>query len=454
MTLVTDLVERARAAMRPAGPQLPGRVQRLVDAQEQESERLIGWVQLLVVGLFATLFTVAPRPDDAPMSLLLEPVPVALAAYFAFTVARLFLAYRGPLPGPVLLASIVADVGLLVGLIWSFHGQYGQTAPFSLKVPTFVYLFVFIAVRVLRLDVRFVVAAGLAAALGWIGLVAAVLSTSGTGVITRSFAEHLNHNRVLIGAEIDKVVTLLLVTGVLALAVVRCRRLLLTAVRGEAAVADLRRFLGQGVSDAVVDAEAVAMAGLAHERDAAILMLDIRGFTRLSARLSPQSVVEVITSLHARIIPAVRRHGGVVDKFMGDGIMVTFGAVRPSRTAAADALAALEAATAEAEAWKAEGLACLDGERLAVNGAVAAGRVVFAVVGALDRLEYTVIGEAVNLAAKLEKHNKAEGTCALTTMATFALAEEQGFMPRAAIERRPQRRVSGVDDAIDLVSLA
>jgi adenylate cyclase len=433
---------------------LPVRVQRLIDMQEAGSERLIGWVQLTVVGLFGLLYAVSPRPNDAPNLMVLEPVPLALLAYLVFTVGRLWLAYRGPLPAAVLIASILADVGLLLGLIWSFHEQYGQPASFSLKVPTFVYLFVFIALRVLRFDARYVLAAGLASAFGWLALVIAVIWTGGTGLVTRSFVEHLNQNRVLIGAEVDKIATIVLVTMVLALAVTRGRRLFLAAIRSEAAVADMRRFLGRSVSDTVVDAEAEAIAGHAQERDAAILMLDIRGFTGITSRLPPKQVVDILTRLHARIIPAVRQHNGIVDKFLGDGVMSTFGAVTPSPRAAADALAALEAVMLEAKAWQTEIAPEIGGERLIVNGAVVAGPVVFAIVGALDRLEYTVIGEAVNLAAKLEKHNKQEGTCALTTAATCALAVAQGYVPGFVLERRPARRVAGSGQPLDLVVIA
>ena len=70
-----------------------------------------------------------------------------IAAYFLFTVARLVLSYRMRLPGWLLVVSMLADTALLLGLIWWFHIQYGQPAAFSLKVPTFIYIFVFIALR-------------------------------------------------------------------------------------------------------------------------------------------------------------------------------------------------------------------------------------------------------------------------------------------------------------------
>ncbi len=450
---VTSMFAVFRNGTEPAVGILPARVQRLLALQETLSERLIGWVQLLVVGLLATLYLVAPRPADAPAGSLFDPVPLALVGYTLFTIARLALAYRRSLPGWMLLVSILADVSLLMVMIWSFHSQYGQTAPFSLKVPTFVYLFVFIAIRALRFDHRYVLAAGLAAAAGWVILICAVLARSGNASITRSFVEHLSSNRVLLGAEFDKILTVLLVTGVLALAVKRGRRLFVTAVRGQAAVEDLSRFFGKGVSDTVVGAEERAVAGTLTERDAAIMMLDIRGFTTLTAGLAPRRIVALLTSLHARVIPAVRRHHGVIDKFLGDGIMATFGAVQPSERAAAEALAALEAVLAEAAQWQTEHAADLAG-RLELHGAVVAGTVVFAVVGAGDRLEYTVIGEAVNLAAKLEKQNKIEGTRALTTQATFDRAVAQGFVPSRPAVPRVNRLVAGAAAPVDLVVLA
>lgn len=437
---------------------LPKRVQRLIAVEEDGSERLIGWVQLLLVALFLALYLVAPRPADAPEKMLLDPVPLALLAYAVFTLTRLRLAYIGRLPGPLLFVSILADVGLLVGLIWSFHIHYGQTPPFSLKVPTFVYLFVFIAVRALRFDHRYVLVAGIAAATAWLILLGAVLGLSETGVVTRSFTAHLNSNLVLLGAEIDKVLTLLLVTFILAFAVYRGRRLFVTAIRDEAALADLTRFFGKGVSDTVVGAETQAVAGTAIERDAAILMLDIRGFTALTEGLPPRRVVAILTGFHARVIPIVRGHGGVIDKFMGDGIMATFGAVTASQTAAANALRTIEAVMSEARIWQRELAAEIGSSAqpasFALHGAVVAGPVLFAVVGAGDRLEYTVIGSAVNLTAKLEKHNKGEGTRALTTVATLELALEQGFEPQQPIRRMIDQSVQGVTGHIDLVALA
>jgi adenylate cyclase len=384
---------------------------------------------------------------------MLMPVPLALAGYAAFTAARLWLAYRNYLPGWLLVLSIFADTALLLNLIWSFHLEYGQPAAFSLKVPTFGCVFVFVGLRALRFDYRYVLSAGLFAAFGWASLVVLAALAGDGGEITHNFVTYLTSNSILIGAELDKIFTLLVVTAILAIAVRRGQGLLVTAVREETAGREIRRFLSRGVADAIAMSEDLVEAGHAVERDAAILMLDIRGFTAFSTTVAPKQVVEMLTGFHARVLPLVRAHNGVVDKFLGDGVMATFGAVMPSASPAADALRALDAIMDEAECWRdmlsTTGMAT----PLRVNGAVAAGPVVFATLGGDDRLEYTVIGEAVNLAAKLEKHNKTETTRALVPAATFDLAVAQGYACGRDVERRRSLSVAGLPNPADLVVL-
>ena len=432
---------------------LPGRVRELVVQQEMMSERLIGWVQLALAATFAVLYALSPRPADAPMTMY-EPVPIALGAYALFTIGRLILSYRGHIPGWLLVLSILLDMTLLIGLIWSFHIQYGQPAAFSLKVPTFIYLFVFIALRALRFDHRFVLTAGLAAAAGWTLLFAFALQTSGPGDVTRNFIEYVTSNKILRGAEFDKIFSILMITGILTIAVWRARRTLFTAVRESAATRDMRRFLSEGLAETITSSEAQLQAGEAAERDAAILMLDIRGFTLFSSDRAPQDVVKLLTGYHARIVPLIEAHNGVIDKFMGDGVMATFGALAPSEHAAADALSALEAIIAETEKWRADLPAAGVSVPLDVNAAVAAGPVVFATLGSVDRLEYTVIGEAVNLTAKLEKHNKVLGTRALVSGDTFQKAIAGGYEPTLDNEAITKSTVAGVAAPLDLVALS
>ena len=449
--MATSLVPLRGLSPGPA-PRLPERVERAVREQQDASEVLIGWIQLAVVVTFAALYAISPKTfaADAPF----RPVPWAIGIYFLFTVARLALAYRMRLPAWLLTLSILIDMGLLFGLIWSFHLQYGQPPSFYLKAPTLLYVFIFIAMRALRFEAKYVVFAGLAAALGWLAMVLYVVyAEPGNSMVTRNYVQYLTSNSLLLGAEFDKIISMLVVTAILALAITRARALLTRAVAEGAAARDLSRFFSPEIAQRITGAEIEIAAGEGELRDAAVLMLDIRGFTRYAATIPPAEVIAMLAEYQARMVPVIRAHGGAVDKFLGDGIMATFGAAQPSQRYAADALSALLACLAEAQAWAAEretaGLPALP-----VNGAVATGRIVFGAVGDSARLEYTVIGDAVNLSAKLEKHNKRAGSRGLATAEAVALAEAQGWRPVWGTKPLPESRLSDLERPIDLVAVA
>jgi adenylate cyclase len=236
-------------------------------------------------------------------------------------------------------------------------------------------------------------------------------------------------------------------------AIARARRLLVRSVTEGAAARDLSRFFDPGVAARIRGAAMSIKAGEGELRDVAILTVDLRGFTRLSTQLAPGEVMKMLQDYQGRVCPLITGNGGSIDKFLGDGILASFGAVAPSPTAAADALRAADAVIAAADRWieerQAAGL-----PPLAIGLAASSGRVVFGAVGDGERLEFTVIGDAVNFAAKLEKHNKDERSRAVTDGATYALAERQGYVPPMDRERRTGRRVGGVTDLVDIVVLA
>jgi adenylate cyclase len=445
----------ARLLERVTGPplpqSLPRRVQDAIRREQDDSEIIVTLIQFMAIGTFAVLYSLAPRafPPDAPF----EPVPLALSLYGLFTVIRFVLAMRRQLPEWFLALSVVVDIALLMVTIWSFHLQYQAPPALYLRAPTLMYVFIFIALRTLRFEPRFVVLAGASGAVGWLALVAYALWNSEGVVRTHSFAEYAMSYDILLGAEFDKIVSIVMVTLILALALQRARTLLARAVTEQQAAAGLSRFFAPEIAGRITAAELALEPGQAELRQAAILFIDLRGFTPLAERLTPAQVMRLLSDYQARMVGAIHAHGGSIDKFMGDGILASFGATRPSARHAADAAAAVEEVVTVALAWAQERSAA-GLPPLAIGAALAAGPVMFGTVGDAQRLEYTVIGEPVNLAAKLEKHAKAERATAVLPAATFDLARAQGWVAGPGWERRTGCTVAGIPAALDVAVLA
>ena len=431
---------------------VPPRVQDDIWRQQDRSEQIISLVQLAIVVIFGGLFLLAPQPFEGELGF--ELAPWALGLYLVFTLVRLIASYRVRLPGWFLTLSVIADMALLMVLIWSFHRTYQQPPAFYLKAPTLLYVFIFIALRALRFDARYVLLAGATAIVGWAILMtyAAVLDPEGMS-ITHDYIRYMTGNAILLGAEFNKLITIAVVTLVLAAVVVRARSTLFAAVSEGTAKRDLSRFFDANVARQITGGDVQIVAGEGEYRNAAVLMLDIRGFTAMSNSQSAASLIRLLSDYQAHVVPVIQGHGGGIDKFLGDGVMATFGAAVPSDTYAADALRAVDDILEVMASWNGERVAA-DLPPVPVNAAVATGELIFGAVGDSQRLEYTVIGEPVNLAAKLEKHAKAEQVRALVTDAAYQLALRQGYEPKSSHELRRARNVDGVGAPVDLVIVA
>ena len=430
---MTALPTRYRQLLVPLlGPRttgtLPAQINAAIEEQENRGEILVKLIQLLIVSIWGVLYAVSPKAETGGIAL----APYAIGLYLAVNSVGLVWAVKRRLPDWAVYFSILFDMLLLFAVIWSFHVQYGQPPAFYLKAPTIMYMFVFIALRTLRFQPRFVLAAGAAAALGWLAMFLYVIfSDPEHATITRDYIAYMTGNLILIGAEIDKIIAILMVTGILAFSLYRGRDLLIRATSETAAARSLSRFFDNSIVEDIRSGENAISAGMGMARDAAILNVDIRGFSRLVEHMPPSDAIRILAAYQRRVVPIVQANGGVIDKFMGDGIMATFGAVRPSESYAADALRTVDAVLEDAETWHDDpdlGLLTTGGIGLSVS----AGPIVFGAVGDRDRLEVTVIGATVNLSAKLEKANKIFASEAIVTRSAFDLALQQGHAPGRA----------------------
>jgi adenylate cyclase len=395
--------------------QLPQRVLDAIGEQQESSEILLGWAQMAVVCAFALLYAISPKAQTIADTF--KPVPVALAAYFAFTALRLVLAHARRMPRWLIYVSAVVDIALLLGVIWSFHLQYRQPPSFYLKAPTLLYVFIFIALRALYFEFQFVALAGVAAALGWLMMVLYVLSADPNGVmITRDYVRYMTSNSMLLGAEFDKVISILMVTGILALAIARSRRLLVRSVTEGITAEELKRF----VPDAVARQAAAAshlVAGDGEVREATIFFSDLENFTGLSEAMEPGALISLLNEYFTLVTEPIERHGGVINQYQGDAILASFNLPNPLVDHAGAALsAALDIQALLARHRFSGGVAL--GSRIGINTGVVIG----GLVGNARRLGYTLHGDEVNLAARLEQLNKDYATRIIVSARTRDLA--------------------------------
>jgi adenylate cyclase len=167
------------------------------------------------------------------------------------------------------------------------------------------------------------------------------------------------------------------------------------------------------------------------ERDVTVLISDIRGFTPLTEKLGASDVVDLLNEYFTLLVDVVIRHDGVIDKFMGDAILCYFGAPAPlpdhQKRAVQAALAMQEALTE----WNVRRV--LAGKAPVVTGVgIASGRVVLGNIGSPQRLEYTVIGDAVNLASRL--CGKASPGEIVVSQGVKKCVDDPRFTPGGAIE--------------------
>ncbi len=182
----------------------------------------------------------------------------------------------------------------------------------------------------------------------------------------------------------------------------------------------------------------LALGGV--RKTATIFFSDIRSFTAISERLAPEAVVEFLNEYMTRMVACVEKTGGVVDKFIGDAIMAVWGAPASQGNAARDAFECLRSAIimrrALVEFNKGRGSA--DKPVIRIGCGINTGPCLAGQIGSAQRMEYTVIGDAVNLASRIEALNKPFGTDILVSHHTYELLKEH-----LVVEPMPPIRVKG-----------
>jgi adenylate cyclase len=285
--------------------------------------------------------------------------------------------------------------------------------------------FLYIVASTLRLDFALSVFTSAVAAAGYLGVAFAVFPIAESS--PDPFRQPVYHfGRALI----------MMAGGVVAgLVAVRLRRTFARVVAESDARERVTNLFGQHVSPAVVDrllASPVEPRG--ELRTVCVMFLDIRDFTAQSRTQPPAQVVAYLNDVFAFMIDAIDRHGGIINKFLGDGFMAIFGAPLDDPQAARNAVHASREILAELDRRH----PALGTWPLRIGIGLHVGEAVTGNVGSPRRKEFTVMGDTVNLASRLEQLNKEHGTrLVLSDAVVTALGPEAGaVVPLGAVAVR------------------
>ena len=146
-------------------------------------------------------------------------------------------------------------------------------------------------------------------------------------MITRNYVNNMTSNAILIGAEIDKIVSIIVVTEVLAVAITRAERVLNQAVLDSTQANDFSRFVSREVADRIAESDCGVQPVEGGSRIATALFTDIEGLSTISEKLSPENLVKVMNDYFAVTGAIADKFGGVIVQFEGDAMLLTFNTV-------------------------------------------------------------------------------------------------------------------------------
>jgi adenylate cyclase len=403
---------------------LPDEIQTILQNQEMRGERLVNYVRAVFSAFSFTLMFVSSDSQE-PAALLV--FRIALGAWFGYSVLVWLLLRRGDRYFQWLkYLSITADISAVcLGMMGGVQNPSGVYEVYRAPIAWLV-----LAAFNVMAGLRYSVFAGLYSS--FLGL----LLSAGTLVYVRLTLDVAWVDKAVYlgpGLNMDECVMTLVFSstnGIFAAVIAwNSRKLILKAAadslareRVEQDKDRLAKYFSKDVVDLVLNnPESLALGG--QRMHATVLFADIRNFTQLSTMMQPEEVVELLNRYFSTMVDIVFKNGGTLDKFLGDGLMALFGVPypidHPEEAAVRTALEMLDALQIMNRELEAKGMLRLD-----IGVGINAGPVVAGNIGSAQRHEYTVIGDTVNLAARLEALNKETRTQVLVSASVHHAIEK------------------------------
>jgi adenylate cyclase len=321
------------------------------------------------------------------------------------------------------LALLFCDLALLtfIAVVPNPFSSAHRAVATQYRFDNFIYFFVVLSCAILAYSWRTVIAVGTWTSVLWVvGIVWVWWQPDRDPELTARIAaaigsdqrlfQLISPNSIVFGARIQEIVVFMIVAVTLAVAVRRSNDLLIRHAAVERERGNLARYFSPNVVEELSKNDEPLKQ--VRTQNVAVLFVDIVGFTAFADGRTPQEVMRTLREFHAMMEQEVFRHSGTLDKYLGDGLMATFGTPFAGEADASNALRCAQAMMAAADRWSDERKAAGEAP-IRVSFGLHYGPVVLGDIGRTC-LEFAVIGSTVNAASRLEALTRALD-CALVT---------------------------------------
>lgn len=382
---------------------------------EKQRERLAAIIRVFVfLALLAAVLSIRSHGGHH------HPVLAVTIAYGILAIAGLAFTWRGifhPLLPVVFVTLEVVLVGGQTILMGSLMGQ----PPMSLSaLPVAAVIFVILAHAAMRYRPWLVVYAAFLF-ISMMALAGRFMSTPGEMPV---MSQNLQHD--IVHHQIFPVIMIILSAGILFVTARGTRRLLHVSVSERIARHRLSRFFATDIASRLINQPNDSEAGGAVQ-SVSVLFTDIRGFSSLAENLTPMELSNLLGEFREILAKVIQEHGGVVDKFIGDAVMAVFGFPEPNESSTVRCLACAQAMLERLQSWS-DDRSAVGQLPVTIGIGIHHGDAFVGVVGKADLLEFTVIGDTVNIAERVERMTRTLGA---DIAVSRVFAEAAGLDPHA-----------------------
>ena len=381
------------------------------------------------------------------------------ALFFLLTGIAQFVVYRRRL-GPALMPYVFVTVDSLVLAVVLTAPNPFSPVPVPLPMPfryaNFLFFFVFLMQMTFSFRPSLLLWTGACGAGAW--TLAFLWVRSHPGVITdpadrpdaaATLAAYFNPNYLSVLKYQYEIVIFLLVSAGLAVLVWRSRSLVAERAEAERARGNLARYFSPKVVDVL--AERDEPLGRVRRQAVGALFADLVGFTTLAEDMTPEEVMAMLRAFHGRMENEVFRHGGCLEKFIGDALLATFGVPDGGPRDATDALACARGMLAALQAWNREREAAgLTPLRMGVG--LHYGPVVLGDIGSRRSMAFATVGDTINVASRLQASARELEATIVASGALVAAVEQEAAEGAllGGLTNRGSQVLRGRDTPIDV----